>query len=108
MKQILIAFNLLLLGTAAIAQDNYDISLLPKDLLPYASAVVRNEEISTEVKDLDYTIYHVKRAVTVLNKNGDDMIGLDISYDKNTSIRNIKGGVYNECGKLTQKIEEQN
>ena len=61
---------------AASAQNNYDASLIPKDLLPYASAVVRNEEITIEVKDLDNAIYHVKRAITVLNKNGDDVAQL--------------------------------
>ncbi len=107
MKRILTILPLLLLCTMAMAQSNYDISLLPKALLPYASAVVRNEEITTEVKALDYTIYHVKRAITVLNKNGDDKIGLDIYYNKNTSIRYIKGNIYNEFGKVTQKIAER-
>src|SRR5579864_2161260 len=102
-------FILLCLSTCngAIAQENYDISLLPKNLMPYASAVVRNEEITTEVKDLDYSTYHVKRAVTVLNKNGDEKIGLNIFYNKNTAIRYIKGAIYNEYGKMIQKIAER-
>lgn len=107
MRRILTILPLLLLCTMAMAQTNYDISSLPKALLPYASAVVRNEEITTEVKDLDYTIYHVKRAITVLNKNGDDQIGLDIPYNKIAAIRYIKGNIYNEFGKVTQKITER-
>src|ERR1700749_3545437 len=105
----LLSTILCLLGmcSGAIAQENYDISLLPKKLMPYASAVIRNEEITTEVKDLDYSTYHVKRAIAVLNKNGDEKIGLDIFYNKNTTIRYIKGSIYNEYGKVIQKIAER-
>jgi hypothetical protein len=106
MKRILIVLPLLLLGTIAIAQTNYDASLIPKELLPYASAVVRNEKTSYEVKSPDNTIYHVKRAITVLNKNGDDKIDLDIFYDRTNGIRYIKGNIYNEYGKMVQKISE--
>jgi len=43
---------------AAKAQQNYDASLIPKDLLPYASSVVRNEEMTIEVRTwiMPYTI----------------------------------------------------
>ena len=68
MRAVFTLFLLLFLATSGYAQQNYAVSLIPKELLPYASAVVRNEEVSTEVKDLDNTIYHVKTAITVLNK----------------------------------------
>ncbi len=107
MRRILIVLPLLLLCTIAIAQNNYDVSLIPKELLPYASAVVRNEEITTEVKDLDNMIYHVKRAITVLNKNGDDIAHMVVFYNKNTSVKYIKGTTYNEFGKLIGKFNER-
>src|SRR5260370_29910091 len=106
MRRISVVLYLLLLCSVVNGQNNYDASLISKNLLTYASAVVRNEEITTEVKDLDYTIYHVKRAITVLNKNGDDKLGLNIFYDKMTNIRYIKGSIYNEYGKAIQKIAE--
>ncbi len=40
-------------------------ALISKDLLPYASAVIRNEQVSINVDGLDNTIYHVKEAITV-------------------------------------------
>jgi transglutaminase-like putative cysteine protease len=106
MKRILIILPLLLFCAKAIAQANYDVSLIPKELLPYASAVIRNEEITTEVKDLDNMTYHVKRAITVLNKNGDDIAHMAIFYNKNTSVKYIKGTTYNEFGKLIGKFSE--
>ncbi len=107
MRKFLISLPVLLSCGTAMAQNKYAVDLIPKELLSHASAVVRNEEITTEVKDLDNTVYHVKRAVTVLNKNGDDKIGLDIFYDKITSIKSIKGTIYNDVGGPVQKIPER-
>lgn len=102
----LLFLALLISGSAALAQNNYDSALIPKELLPYASAVVRDEETSIEVKDLDNVIYHIKKIITVLNSNGDDQADLFVHYDKTTSVRSIRGAIYNEFGKLTQKIRE--
>ena len=68
MRRICTAIFMLVLATLAKAQPNYDVSLIPKTLLPYASAVVRSEEVNIEVKDYDNTVYHIKKAITVINK----------------------------------------
>jgi len=65
MKVIYVAFCMLISVIAAQAQENYAANLIPNELLPYASAVVRNEEVSIEVKDLDNNIQHIKKAITV-------------------------------------------
>jgi transglutaminase-like putative cysteine protease len=107
MKLICTVFFILFGLISAIAQQNYDVSLIPKDLLPYASAVVRNEEVTYEVKDLDNVAYSIKKVITVLNKNGDDAAQVVVSYDKLTSVKYIRGLVYNEFGKVTGKIAEK-
>jgi hypothetical protein len=104
MKQHIIATFLLLNAGLANAQQNFDASLIPKNLLPYASAVIRNEETSVEVQDLNNTIIHKKLAVTILNKNGDDMARIEIGHDKSTVIKSIKGTIFNEFGKQTGKF----
>ncbi len=104
--RLILTFCLLGITIAANAQQNYDASLIPKDLLPYASAVIRNREETVEVKDLDNTIYHIKEAITVLNKNGDDIAHIVVEHDKSTVIKFIKGAVYNEYGKQTGKFSE--
>ncbi|OOQ59580.1 DUF3857 domain-containing protein [Mucilaginibacter pedocola] len=107
MRVFYIAVLMLALTTGANAQQNYDVSLIPKDLLPYASAVVRNEEVNIEVKDDDNTVYHVKRAITVLNKNGDDLARIVLWYNKSNPIRGLKGLTYNEFGKPVGKFSEK-
>ena len=73
MKWIVLIFCLLLFNSAVIAQQNYEVSRIPKELLPYASAIVRHSEENIAVKDLDNATHHVKKAITVLNKNGDHL-----------------------------------
>lgn len=106
MKVFVTLLSFLALNISAGAQENYDVSLIPKDLLPYASAVVRNEELNIEVKDLDNTFYHIKQAITILNKNGADEAEIVVFHDKANIIKGIKGIVYNQFGKPTGKFSE--
>ncbi len=96
----------MLCGFSANAQQNYDASLIPKELLPYASSVIRNQEISVNVKDLDNMVYHFKQAITILNKNGDDDAQIEVWHNKSISVKYIKGTVYNEFGKPVSKFSE--
>jgi hypothetical protein len=107
MKRFILSISILLAGCIhSSAQANYDVSLIPNTLLPYASAVIRDQNVYTEVKD-DYIIYRIKKAITVLNSNGDDIAHIVIGYDKSNVIKNIKGTVYNEFGKLSRKFGEK-
>jgi|EndMetStandDraft_4_1072995.scaffolds.fasta_scaffold07328_4 hypothetical protein len=106
MKAFLTTLFIFLAVTCVKAQENYDVSLISKDLLPYASSIVRNEEVTVEVKDLDNTLCHVKQVITVLNKNGDDDVDIAIWHDKSRYIKDIKGVIYNQWGKPTGKFSE--
>ena len=103
---LLVCLNLMMLG--ATGQTFYPVAEIPKNLLPYASAVVRSMETVIEVKDLNTTINHYKLVVTILNKNGDDQADMVIWYDKGRRIKYIKGVVYDEYGKPTAKFSEKN
>jgi transglutaminase-like putative cysteine protease len=107
MKVLLITFGLLFLSGATMAQEIYDASLIPKNLLPYASAVVRNKEETVEVKALDNVIVTVKAVVTVLNKNGNDLAHIAIWHNKGVTIRSVKGVVYDAYGKKINKFSEK-
>jgi hypothetical protein len=106
MRAIRLTFSLLLLVLNAAAQQNYDASLIPKELLQHASAVVRDKEETVVVEGMDNTIYHIKQVVTILNKNGDYMAKIDIVHDKSNIIKYVKGFIYNEFGKQIGKFTE--
>ncbi|MDO3628142.1 DUF3857 domain-containing protein [Mucilaginibacter sp. BT774] len=107
MRRIVLALSLLFFCGAVKGQNNYAASQIPKDLLPYASAIVRNDERTIEIKDLDNVTCHVKKAVTVLNKNGDDIAHMAIFYNKSISVKYIKGVAYDEFGKMIAKFGER-
>jgi len=106
MKSFFAIVYLSVLSLSVYAQQNYPAANISKDLLPYASAIVRNNDVTVEVKDLDNVIYHVKTAITVLNKNGDDFAHMALFYNKSRTIKYIKGVVYDEFGKQTGKFSE--
>lgn len=106
MQRSLFIFCLLAITTLSKAQAIYDASLIPEKLRPYASAVIRNDELNITVEDLNNTVVHEKIAVTILNKNGDDMGQIDLEHDKSTVIKFVKGAVYNEWGRQTGKFSE--
>jgi len=88
------------------AQDNYDADLIPATLRNRANATIRNEETVVDMRVPDNVVYSVKQAITVLNKNGENSARLVLFYDKNTSIKSIKGEIYNEVGKLAGKFSQ--
>ena len=98
---------LLLMGPTVSAQQNYDVSLIPKELLSHAEAVIRTNDITIDVKSMDAVTQHVKYAVTVINKNGDREASLHLSYDKYNQIKSVKGIIYDEFGKPVSKIAER-
>ncbi|WP_461452047.1 DUF3857 domain-containing protein [Mucilaginibacter sp.] len=106
MRISLISVLLLTIFCKGNAQQPYDASLIPKELIPYANAVIRNQQVNIDVKDLDNTIYHFKQVITILNKNGDDKAEVVISHDKNNIIKYIKGSVYNSFGLQVGKFSE--
>ncbi|TWR26866.1 DUF3857 domain-containing protein [Mucilaginibacter achroorhodeus] len=108
MRRVLTFLFCLFFAGVAMAQANYAVSAIPKDLLPYASAVVRNQNVVTEIKDPANTIYRIKKAVTILNENGDDIARIVLFYDKSRAIKSIKGATYDEFGKLVSKFSEKN
>jgi hypothetical protein len=97
---------LLFISLIGFAQDNYDVDLIPANLRNRANACIRNEETTIDMRSPDNVMLNVKKAITVFNQNGEDEARLVIYYDKNISIKAIKGEVYNSVGKLTNKFSQ--
>ena len=103
----LLCFALMVSLSVSAETPVYEASAIPKELLPYAGAVIRQSAYSTQVKDLSNTIFHVKQVITVLNKTGDDQADIIIWHNKNRRIQYVKGAIYDEFGKLQKKFAEK-
>ena len=104
--RIWLLFILLTVCFDTYAQQDYDSSLIPKELLPYASSVIRNQEVTVEEKSLDNVVLHLKKVITILNKNGDDDAEIEIWHNNSNIIKYVKGTVFNEFGKPVNKFSE--
>ena len=106
MRFLFTIFSLLFASVVGFAQDNYDVDLIPANLRNRANACIRNEETTIDMRSPDNVLLNVKKAITVFNQNGEDEARLVLYYDKNISIKGIKGEVYNSFGKLTNKFSQ--
>jgi Domain of Unknown Function with PDB structure (DUF3857) len=106
MKRLIVAAALLMGMHQTANAQNYATDQIPKNLLPYASAVIRNEETTVTIKDNNNVTYHIKTAITVLNKNGENEAEIVLWHNKSRVIKGIKGIIYNEFGKPVSKFSE--
>lgn len=106
--KVLTLFLYLLFSISASAQGSYAISNIPKTLHTKAGAVIKNSETTIEVKEPDDVYYRFKYAITILNASGGAEANLYLNYDNVTSIKSVKGAIYNEMGIIIAKISEKN
>ena len=90
------------------SQDaNLSIFKIPDSLTKNANSVIRFDETNIELISQRKMIVRVKKAVTVLNKLGDDQSEITIHYDKNTRIKSLKILAYNSIGAEIKKISKK-
>ncbi|HEY6083136.1 MAG TPA: DUF3857 domain-containing transglutaminase family protein, partial [Chitinophagaceae bacterium] len=105
-NRVPLLFFTLLVPCLPRAQDKiYDASLIPSALKSYANAVVRNQEVTIEVKGLNNVDYRFKEAITILNENGKSLGSIDVDYDKFQQIKDLKAAVYDAAGNLIKKLK---
>lgn len=108
MRLIITFILLFFVATNGFCQDNYDVDLIPANLRSRANSCIRNEERIVDMQSPDNVMLNVKKAITVFNENGEDEARLVLYYDKNVSIKNIKGEIYNASGILMSKFTQSN
>jgi hypothetical protein len=85
--------------------SNYVVSLISKDLLKGADAVMRLEEQRFEIKSTRSAIYTNHYVITILNENGDKWTELEEYYDKYRKIESVEGFLYDASGKQLKKVK---
>ncbi|MBB5436674.1 hypothetical protein HDC92_000338 [Pedobacter sp. AK017] len=96
-RPVLLIVSLLALSRVN-AQEIYDVSKIPAELLKNASVVIRNEEQVYEVKNPGTAVLTYKTAITILNKNGESASNMHEFYDKFSGISSLKATLYNDKG----------
>jgi hypothetical protein len=103
-------FVILLLTVSFQSQAEvlFPVADIPQSLRTGSNAVIRNMETQVNMLATDHVVLTVKKAVTVLNKTGESRAELAIYYNKNTSIKSVKGLVYDANGLQIGKFSLSN
>ncbi|MEO1012081.1 MAG: DUF3857 domain-containing protein [Bacteroidota bacterium] len=88
-------------------EKDYSTFLLDKTLTDHANAVVRVDEIHIHLEERNKMRYTVKKAVTVLNKYGDDHARSTVFYNSSRKVKHIEAYVYNATGKEIKHIKKR-
>lgn len=88
----------LLLTLQCSYAQNYAANLIPDSLKENANAVLRNEELYVEIKDIGKAVIHQKYAITILNEFGNKYAVYRNQYDKLVSLSDISGTLYDAAG----------
>lgn len=94
----------LALSLQVSGQQSYAVNQIPADLKARAGAVVRNEELTIDVKALNQVDYRYKKAVTILNSSADEEARIMVWYNKTRQIKSLKATIYNEFGMPVGRI----
>lgn len=97
-KKLMLSVLLGITGVCGYAQGEYDVSKIPANLIENAALVIRNEEMTYEVKGLGSARQDYKTAVTILNKKGEGASNMYEHYDKFSNVYNLKATLYDAKG----------
>lgn len=96
-----------LLASATINAQSYDVSLIPESLKKNADVVIRVYDTEVEIKSTSKVKVTTKKAVTVLNQNGQRYAAYIKEYSKFTSIDNLDGTLYDATGKKIKSVKKK-
>lgn len=98
---------MLLFYAVAFSAQSYDTSLIPKELLKGAHAVIRESNEHYVLKSVNDMQITSVRAVTVLNSSGDSFSNVFIPYNPNTKVSGIKVELFDGEGKLMKTYSKK-
>lgn len=104
MKKLITLF--VVMSVKMLAQD-YGITSIPSQLLKNANAVIRNSEQKSVINSVSQVDSYFTRAVTIMNKAGDDYAALKIPYDKTNRVSDIKVRTFDAFGKLSKTYSKK-
>ncbi len=106
-KLSLLVIAIIISSHIIIGQNLYDVKNIADSLKVNANAVIRFYSTSYKMISAEKYTVEVNYVVTVLNENGRNASELNIYYDRNSSVSNIKGYLYNKYGVLRDKLKKK-
>lgn len=89
--------------------QNLELSIfkIPDSLTKNCNSVIRFDETNIELMSQRKMVIKIRKAITILNKLGDEESEIAVHYDKNHKIKSLKAVIYNSFGKELKKISKK-
>ncbi|KYG76204.1 hypothetical protein MB14_02860 [Roseivirga ehrenbergii] len=88
----------------SVAQD-YAIDKIPKELKKGANAVIRTWDTEFHIENEEMSVYREKKAISILNEDGEAWGQFVEFYDKLDKIKKIKITLYDAEGKVAKRVK---
>lgn len=76
----------------------YPVSQIDSALRKDATAIIREKEVTLEIRSLDAEVIRVHYVLTILKAGAEKEAWLQIPYDEHSVVRNLKGSLYDASG----------
>lgn len=103
MKLAIILIISLFANFALAREIKYSTQTVPANLIKNAKATVRVEEQILEILSKSSATLKVKKAITIWNRNAEELKDLHVYYDKLSNVSGMKLAVYNGFGELVKR-----
>lgn len=91
---------------AKIYAQNYSVVSITDSLKDGANCVVRDYTKEIELQSINSKVERIKKVITVLDKEGENMAYLLVPYDKNSTVNIEKILLYDRNGKQIRKVKQ--
>ncbi|MEJ7587747.1 MAG: DUF3857 domain-containing protein [Ferruginibacter sp.] len=106
MKKIIVtAIPVLMLFLGFSQEKLYDVSKIPEELKKNAYSVIREEQLTFDIKSIDKATYKVHKAVTILNENGRSELIFHEFTDQFRSLESASIQLFDSKGNSVQKYK---
>ncbi|HTR28623.1 MAG TPA: DUF3857 domain-containing protein, partial [Puia sp.] len=105
MKTQFLSYGIVFVLSLQAAAQTYNVALIPDSLRKRALAVLREEEITLEIKSPEKAIEKIHHVITILNEDANDYSGYVSEYGKFISINWIDGKLYDAAGKEVKRVK---
>jgi uncharacterized protein DUF3857/transglutaminase superfamily protein len=105
--KIFFAISLFVIIFIDVKAQSYNASIIPDSLNKNANAVKREEEVKITIKNIDKATIQHKYAFTILNEAGVKYGVYSNDYDKQRSLSDIDGNLYDAMGKRLKNVKKK-
>ncbi|MCB0474748.1 MAG: DUF3857 domain-containing protein [Flavobacteriaceae bacterium] len=104
---LLLIFGVLLFNVSYAQKSELSVASIPENLKENANSVVRFDDTRIAIGSSKSMTVTIKKAITILDKLGDEEAVLIVYYDKTTRIKKLKAYAYDASGNEIKDIPKK-